>query len=36
MATAGNGGTPHMAGELFKMMAGVDMVHVPIEAARLH
>ena len=29
MASAGNGTTPHMAGELFKMMAGVDMVHVP-------
>jgi tripartite-type tricarboxylate transporter receptor subunit TctC len=29
MASAGNGSTPHMAGELFKMTAGVDMVHVP-------
>ena len=29
MATPGNGSTPHMAGELFKMMAGVDMIHVP-------
>jgi tripartite-type tricarboxylate transporter receptor subunit TctC len=29
MASAGNGTSPHMAGELFKMMAGVDMVHVP-------
>jgi tripartite-type tricarboxylate transporter receptor subunit TctC len=29
MASAGNGTTPHIAGELFKMMAGVDMVHVP-------
>ena len=29
MASGGNGTTPHMAGELFKMMAGVDMVHVP-------
>jgi tripartite-type tricarboxylate transporter receptor subunit TctC len=27
--SSGNGNTPHMAGELFKMMAGVDMVHVP-------
>jgi tripartite-type tricarboxylate transporter receptor subunit TctC len=27
-ASAGNGTSPHMAGELFKMMAGVDMVHV--------
>jgi tripartite-type tricarboxylate transporter receptor subunit TctC len=29
MASAGTGGTPHVAGELFKMMAGVDMLHVP-------
>ena len=29
MASAGNGTGPHVAGELFKMMAGVDMVHVP-------
>jgi tripartite-type tricarboxylate transporter receptor subunit TctC len=29
MASPGNGTGPHVAGELFKMMAGVDMVHVP-------
>ena len=29
MASAGNGTAPHLAGELFKMMAGVDIVHVP-------
>ena len=29
MASAGNGTVPHVAGELFKMMTGVDMVHVP-------
>jgi tripartite-type tricarboxylate transporter receptor subunit TctC len=29
MASAGNGTGSHMTGELFKMMAGVDMVHVP-------
>ena len=29
MASAGNGTTSHLAGELFKMMAGVDVVHVP-------
>jgi tripartite-type tricarboxylate transporter receptor subunit TctC len=29
MASAGNGTASHMAGELFKMMAGVKMVHVP-------
>ncbi len=29
MSSAGNGTPPHMAGELFKMMADVDIVHVP-------
>jgi tripartite-type tricarboxylate transporter receptor subunit TctC len=29
MASAGNGSAPHMAGELFKLMAGVNMVHIP-------
>ena len=29
MASSGIGSGPHMAGELFKLMAGVDMVHVP-------
>ena len=29
MASSGIGNTPHMAGELFNMMAGVNMVHVP-------
>jgi tripartite-type tricarboxylate transporter receptor subunit TctC len=29
MASAGNGTPPHVAGELFKMMAGVNLVHVP-------
>ena len=29
MASAGNGTSPHMAGELFKMMAGVNLTHVP-------
>ena len=29
MASAGNGSAPHMAGELFNAMAGVNMVHVP-------
>jgi tripartite-type tricarboxylate transporter receptor subunit TctC len=33
MASAGNGTASHMAGELFKMMAGVDMVHVPYRGA---
>jgi tripartite-type tricarboxylate transporter receptor subunit TctC len=29
MASAGVGSSSHMSGELFKMMAGVNMVHVP-------
>jgi tripartite-type tricarboxylate transporter receptor subunit TctC len=29
MASAGNGSPAHVAGELFKMMAGVNLVHVP-------
>jgi tripartite-type tricarboxylate transporter receptor subunit TctC len=29
MASAGNGTSGHVAGELFKMMTGIDMVHVP-------
>jgi tripartite-type tricarboxylate transporter receptor subunit TctC len=33
MASAGNGTASHVAGELFKMLAGVDMVHVPYRGA---
>jgi tripartite-type tricarboxylate transporter receptor subunit TctC len=29
MASPGTGSAPHLAGELFKMMAGVHMTHVP-------
>jgi tripartite-type tricarboxylate transporter receptor subunit TctC len=29
MASSGTGAAAHLAGELFKMMAGIDMVHVP-------
>ncbi len=29
MASPGTGSAPHLSGELFKMMAGIDMVHVP-------
>lgn len=29
MASGGNGSTPHVAGELFKMMTGINMLHVP-------
>ncbi len=33
IASAGNGSLGHLAGELFKTMAGVDMVHVPYRGA---
>jgi tripartite-type tricarboxylate transporter receptor subunit TctC len=33
--SGGNGTPAHLAGELFKMMAGVDMVHVPYRGAAL-
>src|SRR6516164_6410851 len=29
MASSGSGTPPHVAGESFKMMTGIDMVHVP-------
>jgi tripartite-type tricarboxylate transporter receptor subunit TctC len=29
MASAGNGSASHASGELFKMMTGIDLVHVP-------
>lgn len=32
-ASAGNGTTLHLSGELFKMMAKVDMIHVPYRGA---
>lgn len=32
-ASGGNGSAGHLAGELFKMMAGVDMVHIPYNGA---
>jgi len=31
--SAGTGGTIHLAGEMFKQMAGIDMVHVPYKGA---
>ncbi len=31
--SAGTGGTVHLAGEMFKQIAGVDMVHVPYKGA---
>jgi tripartite-type tricarboxylate transporter receptor subunit TctC len=33
MASGGNGSPQHVAGELFKMMAGIDMVHVPYKGS---
>lgn len=33
MASAGTGTTIHLAGELFKLKAGIDMVHVPCRGA---
>ena len=32
-ASAGNGSLPHMAGELFKLMTSVDIVHVPYRGS---
>jgi tripartite-type tricarboxylate transporter receptor subunit TctC len=32
-ASSGTGGAPHLAGELFKYMAKVDIVHVPYKGA---
>jgi tripartite-type tricarboxylate transporter receptor subunit TctC len=32
-ASSGNGTPYHMAGELFKFMAGIDMVHVPYKGS---
>ncbi len=32
-ASGGNGSSQHLSGELFKMMTGVDMVHVPYRGA---
>jgi tripartite-type tricarboxylate transporter receptor subunit TctC len=32
MASPGNGSPNHVSGELFKMMAGVEMVHVPYRS----
>jgi tripartite-type tricarboxylate transporter receptor subunit TctC len=32
-ASPGSGTTPHLAGELFKTQAGIDMVHIPYKGA---
>src|SRR5262245_61515317 len=34
-ASAGTGALTHMAGEMFKMMAGVDLFHVPYRGAQV-
>jgi tripartite-type tricarboxylate transporter receptor subunit TctC len=34
MASSGNGTTVHLAGEMFKAMAGVDLVHVPYRGSQ--
>jgi tripartite-type tricarboxylate transporter receptor subunit TctC len=33
MASSGNGTSPHVAGELFKMMTGLNMLHVPYRGS---
>ena len=33
LASPGTGSSPHLCGELFKHMAGLDMVHVPYRGA---
>ncbi len=33
MASSGNGSTIHMSGELFKMMTGIQMTHVPYRGS---
>jgi tripartite-type tricarboxylate transporter receptor subunit TctC len=35
LASAGTGGLPHVAGEMFKVMAGVDLFHVPYRGAQV-
>src|SRR5712691_12433923 len=33
LASPGTGSTPHLAGELFKRMAGIELTHVPYRGA---
>ena len=35
LASAGLASTPHMGGEMFKMMAGVELFHVPYRGAQV-
>lgn len=32
-ASSGNGGAPHLSGELFKTIAGIEMLHVPYRGS---
>ena len=32
-ASSGSGGSPHLAGEMFKLRAGIDLIHVPYKGA---
>ncbi len=32
-ASSGSGGAPHLSGELFKALAGVDLLHVPYKGS---
>ena len=32
-SSSGNGGSPHLAGELLKMRANIDLIHVPYKGA---
>ena len=34
-ASSGTGAAPHLAGEMFKHMAGIDIVHIPYKGAGL-
>ena len=34
-ASSGAGGAPHLSGELFKTMAGIDIVHIPYKSSTL-
>ena len=34
-ASSGKGGAPHMSGELFKSMTGIDMLHIPYKGSTL-
>lgn len=34
-ASAGTGGAPHLAGELFKVTTGIDVVHIPYRGTAL-